>query len=182
MLTAGAAGRMGEEKEQEMSQVWVVGLAVVGGLLAQHWRVPGGVMMGSMLAVAAYALLVGAEPTLVPDPLLTGAQIVLGATLGLGFTMGTVRQIQAMLLPSLLTLILLLLLSFGLGMVLAWLAGIDLATGLFSMAPGGMNYIAATAQATGANGGVVAVIHLIRIIMTIVLMPLMISWLPLKGH
>jgi uncharacterized membrane protein AbrB (regulator of aidB expression) len=50
------------------------------------------------------------------------------------------------------------------------------------MAPGGMNYIAATAEASGANGGVVAVIHLIRIVMTIVLMPLTIQWLPLKGN
>jgi uncharacterized membrane protein AbrB (regulator of aidB expression) len=43
-----------------------------------------------------------------------------------------------------------------------------------------MNYIAATAEATGANGGVVAVIHLIRIILTIVIVPLTIHWLPLK--
>jgi membrane AbrB-like protein len=163
-----------------MSIVWVAGLAVGGGLLAQQLRVPGGIMMGSMLAVAAYTLLAGAEPSLIPDPLLTAAQMVLGATLGLGFTMATLRQIQAMLLPSLLVLLLLLMLSYGLGVVLAWLSGIDLATGLFSMAPGGMNYIAATAQATGANGGVVAVIHLIRIIMTIVLVPLTIGWLPLK--
>jgi uncharacterized membrane protein AbrB (regulator of aidB expression) len=50
------------------------------------------------------------------------------------------------------------------------------------MALGGMNYIAATAEASGANGGVVAVIHLIRIVMTIVPMPLTIQWLPLKGN
>lgn len=159
-----------------MGQVWVVGLAVAGGLLAQYWRVPGGIMMGSMLAVAAYTLLAGGEPALVPDPLLTGSQMILGAALGLGFTAGTLRQIQAMLAPSLVTLVLLLVISYGLGLLLARLSGVDLATGLFSMAPGGMNYIAATAQATGANGGVVAVIHLIRIIMTIVLVPLTIGW------
>jgi uncharacterized membrane protein AbrB (regulator of aidB expression) len=49
------------------------------------------------------------------------------------------------------------------------------------MAPGGMNYIAASAEAAGANGGVVAVIHLLRIILTIVLVPLTIQWLPLKS-
>jgi uncharacterized membrane protein AbrB (regulator of aidB expression) len=91
------------------------------------------------------------------------------------------RQIQAMLVPSLVALTLLLALSYGLGVLLARLAGVDLATGLFSMAPGGMNYIAASAEAAGANGGVVAVIHLLRIILTIVLVPLTIQWLPLKN-
>lgn len=162
-----------------MEVIWVVGLAIAGGLIAQHLRVPGGVMMGSMVAVAAFTLLNDGSPVLLPDPLLTGAQIVLGATLGIGFTMGTLRQIQAMLVPSLAALVALLLISYALGVLLARVAGIDVATGLFSMAPGGMNYIAATAAATGANGGVVAVIHLLRIIMTIVLMPLMISWFPI---
>ena len=158
-----------------MSVIWVLGLAVGGGLAAQQLRLPGGVMMGSMLAVAAYVLLNEGVAVELPAPVLTGAQIVLGATLGIGFTLGTLRQIQAMLLPSLLALVLLLALSYGLGVLLARLSGTDLATGLFSMAPGGMNYIAATAQATGASGGVVAVIHLIRIIMTIVIYPVAIA-------
>jgi membrane AbrB-like protein len=164
-----------------MSLAWVIGLAIAGGLAAQHWRVPGGVMMGSMIAVAAYALIGQAPMPTLPDPLVTGAQMVLGALLGIGFSVGALRQIQSMLLPSLVTLALLLVLSYGLGLLLARLAGVDVATALFSMAPGGMNYIAATAEASGANGGVVAVIHLIRIVMTIVLMPLTIQWLPLKG-
>jgi membrane AbrB-like protein len=164
-----------------MGLLWVVGLAAAGGLAAQYLRLPGGVMFGSMVAVAAYTLLHdGAPPVLLPEPLVTGAQMVLGAMLGIGFTLGALRQIQAMLVPSLVTLLLLLAISYGLGLLLARLAGIDVATGLFSMAPGGMNYIAASAQATGANGGVVAVIHLIRIILTIVLVPLTIQWLPLK--
>jgi membrane AbrB-like protein len=163
-----------------MSLAWVIGLAIAGGLAAQHWRVPGGVMMGSMVAVAAYALLGQAPPPALPAPLVTGAQMVLGALLGLGFSIGALRQIQAMLLPSLATLALLLALSYGLGLLLARLAGVDAATALFSMAPGGMNYIAATAEAAGANGGIVAVIHLLRIVMTIVVVPLTIQWLPLK--
>lgn len=163
------------------SYLWVIGLAVVGGLSAQHFRVPGGIMMGSMVAVALYALFRDGQAIIeLPAPLLTGAQIVLGATLGLGFTMSSLRQIQAMLVPSLIALVLLLILSYGLGWALAHMAGVDLATGVFSMAPGGMNYIAATAEATGANGGVVAVIHLIRILMTIVLVPLTIQLLPLR--
>jgi membrane AbrB-like protein len=164
-----------------MSLVWVTVLAIAGGLAAQHWRVPGGVMLGSMAAVAAYTLLSSEPPATLPAPLVTGAQMMLGAMLGIGFSLGTLRQIQAMLAPSLLTLALLLVLSYGLGLLLARLAGVDAATALFSMAPGGMNYIAATAEATGANGGVVAVIHLIRIIMTIIVVPLTIAWLPLKN-
>jgi uncharacterized protein len=160
--------------------IWIGLLAVIGGLVAQQVRLPGGVMMGSMLAVAAYSVFQeGAAPEL-PAPLLTAAQIVLGATLGIGFTVGTVRQIQAMLVPSLVTLLLLLALSYGLGLLLARLSGIDLATAVFSMAPGGMNYIAATAESSGANGAVVAVIHLIRIVMTIVVVPLTIAWLPIR--
>lgn len=165
-----------------MGLIWVAALAIVGGLAAQHFRVPGGVMLGSMLAVAAYALLSSEAPTPLPAPLVTGAQIVLGALLGIGFTIGTLRQIQTMLLPSLLALVLLLVLSYGLGLLLARLSGVDTPTALFSLAPGGMNYIAATAEATGANGGIVAVIHLLRIIMTIVLVPLTIHWLPLNGR
>ena len=66
-------------------------------------------------------------------------------------------------------------------MTLACLSGVDVPTGLFSLAPGGMNHIAATAVATSANGGV-ATFHLLRIIMTIVLVPLTIHWLPLRGR
>lgn len=161
-----------------MALAWVVGLAAVGGLAAQYLKFPGGVMMGSMLAVAAYSLSSGGQaPVEVPAPLLTIAQIALGATLGVGFTMGTIRQIQAMVLPSLLTLVLLLVLSYGLGIFLARISGVDLPTAVFSLAPGGMNFIAATAETTGANGGIVAVIHLLRIVMTIVLVPLSIQWL-----
>jgi hypothetical protein len=163
-----------------MSVVWVIGLAVAGGLAAQYFRLPGGVMLGSMFAVAAYALLTSEPVPGLPDPLVTGAQMVLGALLGIGFTMATLRQIQAMLLPSLITLLLLLGISYALGLLLARLSGVDIPTALFSLAPGGMNYIAATAEATGANGGVVAVIHLLRIIMTIVLVPLSIHWFPIE--
>jgi membrane AbrB-like protein len=165
-----------------MGLIWVAALAIAGGLVAQHFRVPGGIMMGSMLAVAAYALLSPEPVVALPAPLVTGAQIVLGALLGIGFTMGTLRQIQAMLVPSLVTLLLLLALSYGLGLLLARLSGVDVPTALFSLAPGGMNYIAATAEATGANGGVVAVIHLLRIIMTIVLVPLTIHLQPMGGR
>jgi membrane AbrB-like protein len=69
----------------------------------------------------------------------------------------------------------------GMGLVLAWLlsrlTGLDIATALFSLTPGGMPEMLAVAQESGADLGVVATLQFLRYNSVVILVPLIIDWL-----
>jgi len=145
-----------------------LGLAIVGGFIGYKLKIPAGAMIGSMLAVAAGALLkfdLGALPSY-SKPFV---QVVLGAILGLGLRNATLEQMKSLLMPAAVIITILMTAGFLTAFILNKFFGLDLLTAIFSSTPGGMSELSMVAVDIGADSPVVALLQLIRLMSVIVL-------------
>lgn len=145
---------------------------VIGGLLAKKIGLPGGPVVGSMLASGVTAVCIPGSCQ-IPDGVSTAVQIMLGVSLGMSFDRSFL-ELGVRLLP-LAVLSTLVLLVAALGM--AWLAQatglIDFATALFGFSPGGMSGMSLLAQAEGYQAATVAFLHTVRIFTLFLVVPLL---------
>lgn len=145
-----------------------LGLAIVGGFIGYKLKIPAGAMMGSMLAVAAGALLkfdLGALPSY-SKPVV---QVVLGAILGLGLRNTSLEQLKSLIIPAAVIIAILMTAGFATAFILNRFFGLDLLTAIFSSTPGGMTELSMVAADIGANSPIVALLQLIRLMSVIVL-------------
>lgn len=151
-------------------------IGLVGALVFLYFRLPLAWMLGSMLActVAALLKLPVAAPAIVRPPM----TIVLGVLLGAGFSpemiLGMVNWV-----PTILGLIVFVAVS-GLVCVLYFrkVGGYDMATAYFAGMPGGLVEMVLLGQEKGGDPRRIALIHSIRILLTVSSLPLLI---PLVG-
>lgn len=68
-----------------ISLVGALVAATITGYAAQRLRIPGGIILGSMIGAAAVTLLTGTDIAL-PAPLRDGAFILIGAAIGVQLT------------------------------------------------------------------------------------------------
>jgi membrane AbrB-like protein len=161
----------------KMPRVLVVLLiAAVGGLVGLRLRIPSGALIGAMVTVAV-ANVAGVTSDELGTPYLIVAQIILGAIIGSKFDQETVRQLGAAWVSSLIVMVCLIMSSLGIGWVAAKIGGLDLLTAIFSSMPGGLSQITAAAEGMGVDARLVATVHLVRITVIAILVPLLASWL-----
>ncbi len=154
----------------------LAGLAVcaLGGALFSWARVPLAWMLGSMAAMAASQML-GAR--LLPLPFGRDlGMLIVGTNLGLYFTASVLHQV-ASYWPWFLALGFAAI-GFGAlsGIVLARLARIDIATAYFGSMPGGASEMAMMGERHGALADRVAFAHSVRIMLTVTIFPLAITF------
>ena len=129
--------------------------------LCQRLRVPGGVLLGAMLASALLhgtGLVVGYPPR----PLVVLGFVATGAVIGTRFR-GTALSVLARTVPGALTSVFLaLLLSAGFAGLGAWLLGFPFGQLWLAYAPGGVEAMAALALALGLDAAFVGGHHVIR--------------------
>jgi len=159
---------------QKTLQLLAAGTA---GAVLLHWLgVPAGLYIGAMLSVATLKLL---RPRLGEAPaalkLIGGA--LLGTAVGSTFNRPLLARMGSLLLPTLGATLAIILVSTGLGWLLSRLTGLDLATALFSLTPGGVAEMVATAQDTTADITAVATLQLLRLASVLLLAPAIIDWL-----
>lgn len=148
-----------------MSDPWgmlltlAVGLA--GGLVARRLRLPGGVIMGSLIAVAALHI---AVETLFPLPgaVRTAAQIMIGGVIGTTLRRSPLRAIGSIALPVAVSIAILVGSSVALAVAFNAVSGLPLVTALFATAPGGASDMAAAALKLDADVALIAAIHVVR--------------------
>lgn len=148
-------------------------IACIGGIIGIKLKIPAGAMIGAMIAVAAYHIWSGKGE--LPINFKIAAQIIVGGMLGLNFSMDTLHGLKDMALPAIVMLLGLMLLSVVLGIVVAKTTGLDLITALFSSAPGGITEMTLASEAYGADTPKVALLHLMRLISVITVLPLVIK-------
>lgn len=145
--------------------------AVIGSLLGRRLRIPAPDFLGPLVLSAALHL-TGLTESAPPGLLVTVAQVLLGTVLGcrfLGISPGTVAPAAALALgATLLTLGLALLAGLAMGRV----AGIAPDQALLALAPGGLTEMGLIALAIHADVAFVALHHVARILLVIVLAPL----------
>ncbi len=153
-----------------VADLGVLGVAAVGAFLAQRFKLPGGTLIGVLLAVASFNLFVFELPAL-PREFRYAAQFLIGASIGCGFDLASMRQIRALLPLIFQGIALVIALSFLWALLMWWVTPFDFLTSFLSTAPAGAADMTAAALALGANAPVVAALQSLRLVGITILMP-----------
>ncbi len=153
--------------------LYTILVASAGGIIGIKLKIPAGALIGAMIAVAIYNIFTGQGT--IPTNFKIFAQILVGGMIGLNFTMDTVYGLKNLIVPALMLVIGLTVFSICLGLIISKLTGLDLITALFSCSPGGLTDMTLIAEEYGAQTPKVALMHLMRLITVITVLPLVIK-------
>jgi membrane AbrB-like protein len=160
-----------------MTLVLLLAAAAAVGLLFDRLGVPGGLIVGSMVGAAAVSLVRGGEEVPVPEPLLTGAYLLLGAGIGATVTRGVLVSLRASLLPAVLSAVLIILAGVAIAAVLGAL-GIAPPGAVLATSPGALTAISAAAAERGTGAAEVALFHTVRIVLVLLTLPALLTLVP----
>ncbi|MCT4618431.1 MAG: AbrB family transcriptional regulator [Marinisporobacter sp.] len=153
--------------------IYTLAVAGMGGFVGIKLKIPAGAFVGAMIAVAIFNIYT--EVGHIPSSFKIIAQIVVGGMIGLNFTMETVRGLKDLILPAFILVVGLTVFSIALGFIISKISGIDLITSLFSCSPGGLTDMALISEAYGAQTPKVVLLHLMRLITVITVLPFVIK-------
>lgn len=145
----------------------VILLLVVGGVAAfivGRMKLNNPWAIGPLIA-AAILTSSGVVGGHMPRPVFFTGQLLLGFAIGSLFRRDLVRQLPRVVSGGSVFVILVLAAMVVVGMVLAWLTGLDPGTAILAASPGGMTEMAVTAETLHLNTALVAVFHVARAIM-----------------
>jgi membrane AbrB-like protein len=147
-----------------------VALVVISGLVGHAARLPSGAMLGPLLATA---VLHGAGWMAVELPpwLLLTAYAGLGWNIGLGFDRAAVAHATRALPWIVLSIVLLMAFSAGLGLLLVHELGIDPLTAFLATSPGGMDTVAIIAASTAVDLSFVMALQALRFFALVLIGP-----------
>lgn len=152
-------------------------LTFLAGLLFGYFfykiRVPGGMMVGAIVGVAALNIFFGRA--YMPSYAKYAAQITAGAFIGCSVEKNDILQLKKLIQPALFILTVLLLLNLTMGFLIYFISPLDLLTSMMSCIPGGMNDIPIISADMGADAPKVVVMQFIRMAAGIGLFPSLIS-------
>lgn len=149
-------------------------LAGIGGFTARFLGVPAGGLLGSMVIVACLRI-AGVPLKEVPRWALVFAQVGLGSYLGTTFTPDVVNTLRALLLPTAVFSIIVVINGIVLGLVVHRIFGWDLVTSLLAAAPAGAPLMSAIALDMDADAITVSSVHAIRLVIILMSMPSIIN-------
>ena len=173
----GAASGAGGPALGLADAVLLTASAVLGAVLGTRLRLPAPTFLGPLILSAAVHL-AGITESAPPTLLVNAAQVVLGTILGCRFLgIAPVMLARAGLL-SLGSTVLTLALALGAGLAMGQLAGVSLDQAMLALAPGGLTEMGLIALAIQADVAFVALHHVARILVVIVLAPVLARILP----
>ncbi len=152
--------------------------AYIGGVIGKRSGIPAGMMIGSIFLVAFFNIMTGRAVV----PVLTRPvmQILGGALLGHTLLMKDLLGMKRMYKAVVLMIFWMVGLNLMLGFLISRVSGMDLATALFSAAPGGVADMALIADELNADMSTVSVMQLFRLFSIFLLYPPLFRWV--KGR
>lgn len=144
-----------------------------GGALLWALQVPGGVLVGAILAVGALSLL--GVPVARHPRSKQGAQLLVGTGIGATLQPDSFSLLMTMAVPIAASIVALIAAGLLCGMLLARTTQLDFATALAATAPGGMVEMVLVSDEVGADGSIVAGMHLLRILAVLGALPLVLT-------
>jgi hypothetical protein len=151
--------------------------ALIGAWLGTRLRLPAPTFLGPLILSAA-AHVTGLTASAPPPALVIAAQVVLGTILGCRFLGIAPVMLWTAGLLSLGSSILTLSLALVAGLAMRAWAGVGLDQALLALAPGGLTEMGLIALAIHADVAFVALHHIARILVVLVLAPLAARFLP----
>lgn len=149
--------------------------AIVGAYIAWKIRLPGGMIIGSTFTTAFMALGIGAAP--LPLPVLIVLFVKVGVLLGLLVNRRSVQVLRPMLIPAIVANIAMIAMGWVVVVLLRrW--GVAPIGDVFATAPGAMTVLSPAAAQLDLDAPNVAFFHLVRVILTLLSIPLLLRFLP----
>jgi membrane AbrB-like protein len=142
------------------------------GLLFRQLGIPGGPVVGAMLGTGLYQVLAPVRANS-PLGLDIAVQIAAGITIGLSFNRELLQVAKAALPWAFGSALMFIVVAVAMALMVTRFAGVNLATALFGLAPGGIASMGVMAQAEGGKPAIVGLFHTVRVILTFVLVPLL---------
>lgn len=148
----------------------------VGGYLGFYFKLPSGIMIGALVAVAIFKLTV-LDLGRFPAPVDFFIQVAVGSAIGLSVTPRLLREIKANWFLVFFSSALLIALGLLVGFILARFKHMDLITALLSTMPGGIASLGVIAVTSGANASIVALFHFVRLVCILFFASFLVKWL-----
>lgn len=161
---------------------WFV-IPVAVGFLFKN-KIPAGIVLIPMLLTVAINITMTDLPP-IPEWLLIIAQLSVGISLAQNISIKDIKSGGAYCIPYFLASLLIIGSSFALGIALAIITGMDHATALLSIAPGGLIEMGLTASSVGGDPAIVTSLQMVRILIIITIVPITLKWFftrTLKKH
>ncbi len=149
-------------------------VAVIFGAILMKLKVPGGLLIGSLIAVSAFNATTSSA--LMPMEAKVIAQIVTGAYVGSNIKKEDVLGAKKLIMPIIFLMLTFLAFSTISGVVLSTLGYMDMKTAMFCTLPGGVSETPLIAAELGADSAIVAVVQFSRLIAGIAIFPPLIVW------
>ncbi|QNO13276.1 AbrB family transcriptional regulator [Alkalicella caledoniensis] len=152
----------------------------IGGFTAFKLKVPAGMMVGSMIAIAAFNITTGRS--FMPQDVRILTQMAAGAFIGSGVGRKDVMDIKYMIKSAILMVSSMMLLNILMGYIMSKTTGIDLVTSLFASAPGGIVDMSLISNDMGADTSKVAILQMVRLMIVFTVLPAIMKFIHTKVY
>ncbi len=146
-------------------------VGAIGGWLFIKLHVPSAVLLGSLFAVAILNITAGQAYYYLP--VRTVIQVASGAIIGSRIRRKDIERMRELKRPVLIVIFGMLLYNLVFGLLVFLWGSLDSATAMLSAAPGGTSDLTLIAPDLGANGPIIAMVHVFRQIITFMMVPLL---------
>ena len=175
--TSGAAARSAGQMPGFFDAAVLTACAVVGAFGGRNLRLPAPSFLGPLILSAATHL-AGITDSVPPPLLVNAAQVALGTILGCRFLGIAPRTVLRAGLLSLVATLITLILAFAAALAMRYWAEVSLDQAMLALAPGGLTEMGLIALAINADVAFVALHHVLRILVVIVVAPLLLRAFP----
>lgn len=149
--------------------IFTFAVAGICGYIMMKLKVPGGMMVGSIVGVAMLSILTG--QAYMPATAKMAAQIAAGAFIGCSVEKSDIIRLRYILKPAAILMSAMLVLNILVGFIISAVSPLDLLTALMCAVPGGMSDIPLIAADMGADAAKVTVMQFVRMVMGIGVFP-----------
>ncbi|MEW6261554.1 MAG: AbrB family transcriptional regulator [Thermodesulfobacteriota bacterium] len=146
-------------------------VGAVGGLIGLRLKVPGGPLVGAMMAVILLRAFVD-KPWSVPRGYSHFVQILIGVMVGVGYSQEIAQAFGRLVLPIIASTLILMAVGLLTSLLLAKINVLDASTAYLSTSPGALNAMIGLAEESGANATMVLAFHFFRLVFIILTAPL----------
>jgi len=150
-----------------------IAIATIFGYLFSKFKVPGGMMVGSIVAISIFNIVTG--EAYMPGSARVTSQIIAGAFIGASVEKSDLARLKLILKPAFTLILGMMTLNIAAGFLIYKFSYLDLMTSLMSAVPGGISNIPIISAEMGADASKVAVLQFIRLIFGIGVFPTMIA-------
>ena len=147
---------------------------LLGGLLALRTGIPAAPLAGALLGAGCLSIFSPAALAQWPTGTRSMLEIAIGTVIGTALTSGALSELRSLWRPALLITLTLILVGVVVGLWSSRLLGIDPLTSLLGAAPGGISGMSLVGAEFGV-GAAVAVLHAVRLITVLLVMPLVVK-------